>query len=134
MSEQDYLEQIGALYATLKRERPHASDQEIFTLYREREFDLTIDFRLGADFSAERRQALNAIRQRGLQHLEQLTSALAAGRLTPDDYARSLQRLVGEVKAEWAKLLAPHEMESLCGNGLPGIPLDPNLVGRTEAG
>ena len=130
MSEKDYLERLGGLYATLKSEMPQASDEEIFSIYREREFDLTIDFRLGTDFPEERRRALKIYQRQVLRHMEELKSYLAAGKMAAIDYGQAIQRLVKQMKTELAELLNKKEMEALWGQGFPGIPLDPNLIGR----
>jgi hypothetical protein len=130
MSEKEYLERLGGLFATLKSEMPQASDEEIFSIYRERELDLTIDFRLGPDFPEERRKALKIIQRQVLGHMEELKSSLASGKITANDYGQAIQRLVKQMKTELAKLLNKKEMEALCGQGFPGIPLDPNLIGR----
>jgi hypothetical protein len=130
MSEKEYLERLGGLFATLKSEMPLASDEEIFSTYRERELDLTIDFRLGTDFPDERRQALKIFQRQVLRRMEELKSSLATGKMAANDYGQAIQRLVKQMQTELAQLLNKEEMEAFCGQGFPGIPLDPNLIGQ----
>lgn len=130
LSEAEYLERLGGLVEKLRSEMPQASDQEIFSLYREREFDLLIDFRLGADFPKERRQELKEVQQQVMHRMEVLASAVFSGKMTNHDYAAAIQQLVHEMAAEWSALLDPQELEALGAHGIPGIPLDPDLIGR----
>lgn len=130
LSEAEYLERLGGLVEKLRSEMPQASDQEIFSLYREREFDLLIDFRLGADFPKERRQALKKIQQQVLCRMDELMASVSSGKMATHDYAAAIQQLVKEMAAEWSVLLNREEMEALGAHGFPGIPLDPDLIGR----
>jgi hypothetical protein len=130
MSEKDYLERLGGLFAKLKSEMPQASDEEIFSIYRERELELTIDFRLGTDFPEELRQALKILQRQVLRRMEELKSSLASGKMAANDYGQAIQRLVAQMGTKLAELLSKEEMEAFCGQGFPGIPLDPNLIGR----
>jgi len=128
MSEKEYLERLGGLFEMLKSEMPQASDEEIFSIYRERELDLTIDFRLGVDFPDERRQALKKFQRQVLYHMQELKSSLASGKIAANDYEQAIQQLVKQMKTELAELLNKEEMEAFCGQGFPGIPVDPNLL------
>lgn len=129
MREDEYLARLEKMFGELRSEMPQASDQEIFEAFREREFNLTLDFRLGEDFPIERRQALKEIHKQILIRMEELQSAMMAGGMTPADYASALQLLVKQMKEKLGAVLDTEEMEAFWGDVIPGIPLDPELVG-----
>lgn len=129
MREEDYLARLEKFFGELRSEMPQASDQEIFEAFREREFNLTLDFRLGEDFPIERRQALKEIQSQILIRMEELQSAMMMGRMAPADYAAAVQLLVKQILEKYGALLDSEEMEAFLGDGIPGIPLDPELVG-----
>lgn len=108
---------------------PQASEQAVFEAFRQREFDLTLDFRLGEDFPIERRQALKEIHNQIVIRMEELQSAMVAGRMTPADYAAAVQLIVKQMKEKFGAVLDTEEMEAFLGDGIPGMPLDPELVG-----
>lgn len=127
--EEEYLARLEKLFGELRSEMPHASDQEIFEAFCEREFDLTLDFRLGEDFPIERRQGLKEIHNQIVMRMEELQSAMVVGRMTPADFAAAVQLLVKQMMEKYGALLNKEELEAFLGDGIPGIPLDPELVG-----
>jgi len=131
MSEKDYLEQLGELFEKLRIEMPHASDQDIFERYREHEFDLMIDFRLGGDFPDERRQTLKKIHSRTMSKMDELKRSISLGKMTAHDYAEAVQQLVKQMAEDFGALLDQEEMEALCGNEFFGIPLDTSQIGHS---
>jgi hypothetical protein len=131
MTEAEYLEQLGGLFEKLKLEMPQASDQDIYSIYQQREFDLMIDFRLGTDFPDERRQELKKLQHQLMCRMEELKSKLLSGEISADDYAVVIQELVKQKMTDLTVLLDTDEFEALCGDGFPGIPLDPSLIGRS---
>jgi len=131
MSEKDYLEQLGRLFERLRTEMPHASDQDIFELYREREFDLMIDFRLGNNFPDERRQTLKKLHSQTMCKMDELKRLISSGEIAANDYAEAVQQLVKQMAEDFGALLDQEEMEALCGNEFFGIPLDTDQIGRS---
>jgi len=125
ITEAEYLEQLGGLIEKLKLEMPQASDQVIYSIYREREFDLMIDYRLGDDFPDVRRQMLKKLQSQLMCRMEELKSKLLAGEMSAIDYAEVIQELVKLKMTDLAVLLDTEEFEAFCGDGFPGIPLDP---------
>jgi hypothetical protein len=129
ITEAEYLEELGGLYDKVRREMPDASDQDIYIIYQEREFDLLIDFRLGDDFPDERRNALKKLQHQDVCRMEEFKSKLLSGDMSADGYAEAIQELVKQKMADLSALLDSNELKSLCGDGLPGIPLDFSLIG-----
>ena len=129
MREEEYLARLEKLFGELRSEMPQASDQEIFETFRQREFDLTLDFRLGEEFPIERRQALKEIHNQIVIRMEELQSAMVVGRMTPADYTAAVQLLVKQMMEKYGAVLDSEEREAFLGDGIPGIPLDPELVG-----
>ena len=131
MSEEVYLEKLGALFEKLKAETPNASEEDIFITYREREFDLMINFRLGEDFPEERRQDLKKLHNRLTGEMNELRLKVSSREISADNYADNVQQLVKKMADDFRALLNEEEMKDLFDGEILGIPIDPGQIGHS---
>ncbi len=119
----EYDQSIVELYSN----PPDLPPEELDRVLRRREFDLTIDHRLGCEFPQQRREALwrvqESIERKRLSMLMKHTLRRLCGRPFPE-YAKGL---AGYVVAEYAQVLTDEELELFFGKesardpALPGV-------------
>lgn len=123
ISRASYEQQVVALY----RERPPILDKQAQFALRRREFDLTIDHRLGLDFPPQRREALWNIQQK----IEKKRLRLALWWLVKIFSSRLFYGKANQIGDfaydEYAKVLTKEELQmffELKENERPVLPLE----------
>lgn len=118
MSEKEYLERISSLYEKIRSEFAVNEDEEtLLKRYRDAEFDLTIEYRLGPDFPIERREALRAVHQHVYNQLEELRKRYISGNLQKQEFVDLMRALTVEMAEKFASLLSQEEMAAFFGQG-----------------
>ena len=111
----------------LQRGLPPMPTKEQDRAVRRQELELAIDHRLGRGFPRERRDALWAARERVEKRRVRLGVWYLVRRLVARDVARDAQGLAGYMVDEYAKVLAPAELERFFGlkeGERPVLPID----------
>lgn len=129
MTESEYLERLSGLYEKTRVDTPSGDALEIFERYRDAEFDLNIDYRLGVDFPDDRRAALRAIWKKALQDTEELKTRYAAHALSGESFAEAMQALTKNMADQYSALLSPDEMSAFLGGGPHSLPIMPEALG-----
>lgn len=118
MSEKEYLERISKLYEKIRSESPANENEEtLLKRYRDAEFDLTVEYRLGPDFPVERREALRAIHQHIHNQMEELKKKYLSGNLQKQEFVDLMQALTAEMAEKFASVLTQEEMIAFFGQG-----------------
>lgn len=131
MNEKEYMERISRLYENIRAESTANEDEEtLFKRYRDAEFDLTVEYRLGPDFPAERREALRAIYQQVHIQTEELRKKYMSGDLQKQEFVSRMQALTAEMVEKFAGVLTQEEMTAYFGHGegAYNIPFSPDEV------
>jgi len=118
MNEKEYMERISSLYEKIRAES--SADEEegtLFKRYHDAEFDLTVEYRLGPDFPAERCEALRAVHQQVQNQTEELRNKYASGDLQDQEFVFLMQALTAEMAEKYATVLAQEEMTAFFGHG-----------------
>lgn len=129
MTEQEYLERLSGLYEKIRADTPAGDLTEIFERYRDAEFELTVDYRLGIGFPEERRAALRAIGKKIQQDTEELKARFAAHALSGESFAEAMQALTQNMAEQYSTVLSPDEMIAFLGSGTLSLPIMPEALG-----
>ncbi|OGU13738.1 MAG: hypothetical protein A2076_09960 [Geobacteraceae bacterium GWC2_53_11] len=70
------------------------------------------------------------LQRKVVSRMEEHTASLSSNTLAASGFAEVVQELVTQMKLDLAELLDADELEAWCGDGFPGIPLDPELIGK----
>ena len=87
MSEQRYMERVAGLFEKIKAEAATEEESVLFERYRDAEFDLTVEYRLGADFPQDRWEALRKIHRRTQNSTEAIKAKYFSGELSKKEFA-----------------------------------------------
>ncbi|MHC1743642.1 MAG: hypothetical protein AB9873_11505 [Syntrophobacteraceae bacterium] len=132
MSEQEYAERLSGLLERVKAgSAPGESDAVLFERYRDAEFDLTVEYRLGPDFPDARREPLRVILKRVREQTEGLKQEYLAGRLTGQEFAERMQAATDSMAEACGSVLTPEEMRDYFGQEEGALKL-PFLPGAWE--
>jgi hypothetical protein len=116
MTEQEYVERLSQLLERIRREAAPTDDEAVlFERYRDAEFDLTVDHRLGLDFPRDRRAQLGAVHHRTRERTEALKQRLLAGDLSREEFAAAMQAAVEAMEKDYREVLTPAEMSAFFG-------------------
>ena len=115
MSEQEYLDRLSGLFEKVKAEI-HTEDESILSdRYRDAEFDLTVEYRLGADFSRERWERLRKIHQQSHNNTETIKAKYLSGNLSKKDFAAQMHLANERMVDAFKKVLTPAEFRAFFG-------------------
>lgn len=118
MNEKEYMERISGLYEKIRAESAANEEEAIlFERYHDAEFDLTVEYRLGQDFPAERREALRAIHQQVQNQTEELRKKYASGDLREREFLDLMQASTTDMAEKYATVLTQEEMTAFFGHG-----------------
>ncbi len=118
MSEREYMDQVSRLFERV-RAKSAATESEaiLFERYRNAEFDLTVEYRLGPDFPGERREALRAVHWQAQEKPEKIRKEYHSGSLKQQEFVVLMQAAVDDMVKAYASVLSPEEMTSFFGPG-----------------
>ena len=122
LTQREYERAVVALHGEARAGQ--AGDE---ALVRRRELDLNIDYRLGAAFPPERRDALWQIQQRIEQKRLRLAASWMAAMFTPRMLHGRANRIARFLVDEYGKVLTPDELGAYFGADEvvnPSLPLD----------
>jgi len=118
MNEQEYMERVSGLFEKVRAESAVTENEAIlFDRYRDAEFDLTVEYRLGPDFPAERREALRAVHRQVQEQSEELRKKYLSGNLQKQEFVVLMQAATAEMAKAYASVLTPEEMTAFFGHG-----------------
>lgn len=118
MNEKEYMERVSGLYERI-RAGSAVNEEEgvLLKRYRDAEFELTVEYRLGPDFPAERLEALRAIHQQMQDQTEELKKKYASGDLQKQEFLGLMQASMAELAEKCAAVLTQEEMTAFFGHG-----------------
>jgi hypothetical protein len=118
MSEEEYMERVSGLFEKVLAESA-ATESEAILLerYRDAEFDLNVEYRLGPDFPVERRKALRAAYQRVQERAEELKKKYLSGNLKEKEFVDLMQAATAGMAEAYGSVLTPEEMTAFFGHG-----------------
>lgn len=128
MSEREYMDRVSRLMEKVRAESAATENKaSLFEKYRDAEFDLTVEYRLGPDFPVERREALRAADRRVQRQLEERRKEYASGRLSQQELQARMQAMADEMARAYASVLTPEEMTAFFGRdkGADKLPFPP---------
>jgi len=130
MTEREYMERVAGLFEKVKAEAATEDETVLLERYREAEFDLTVDYRLGVDFPQERREALRKIQRQSRDHTEAIKAEFLFGKLTNEEFAARMQAATAAMIEACRSVLTPAELEALVGSeeGDLHLPLSPDAL------
>ena len=134
MTEQEYLQRLREIpMRARERGLPGETPEQSARRQADMEHELTIDYRLGADFSIDKRKILLEInRQKDLNH-KALSRRLRMHELTSEQYAREVQAQLQMCVEQLREVLDESQVEALLGikpGESPWLPLDPGQIPR----
>lgn len=131
MSEHEYAERMSGLFEKVKAKSTQGeSDLALFERYRDAEFDLTVEYRLGVDFPAARREALRAIIKRARGESELLKQEYLGGRLSASEFAERMEAATAALTQACGSVLSPEELKAYFGaeEGALELPMMPGAL------
>lgn len=127
LTSEEYQRAVVALYQHAAEGRLPAAMGDIEQAIKDAEFNLQIDYKLGCDFPAERRQALLAAKHRAEKSRLGLVRRFIRKAIQKRQFAGAMQLWLEHLTEEFAKTLSPEElaafMETKPGE-TPVLPLD----------
>jgi hypothetical protein len=123
LSQREYEQRIAELYSGTPPVPSREEDESL----RRRELDLTIDYRLGADFPAARREALWHIQQRVEKKRLRLTLHWLSSLLSRLWLYKRANRVAKYIVDEYGKVLNKEELRAYFGaeeSDSPALPID----------
>jgi len=100
----------------------YEDDTLLLKRYRQAEFDLMIEYRLGSDFPTEKREKLQIIHEQLLKKTEELRNAYAEGKLNHEQLLSGIQDLSHNIKEQYSQVLTEEEVALLLGKEQQDIP------------
>ena len=123
MTEEEYQKRMAGLLDEIQKDSAEiVDDAEVFEKYRQAEFDLMIEYRLGADFSKEKWEQLRTIHDQMQQKMEVVRGQHAEGKLSQQQLLSQIQALSSQLQASYKKVLTEKEFVQLLGKGEQDVP------------
>ncbi|WP_139296732.1 hypothetical protein [Halodesulfovibrio marinisediminis] len=123
MSEEEYNKRIAELLDKIQSTSSANEDNDqLFQRYRRAEFDLMVEYRLGADFSRDKWEKLRAVHDQLMEKVEKLRRAHAEGKLNQRQLLSKIQDFSFEMKKQYSKFLTEEEVMLLLGKEQQNIP------------
>jgi hypothetical protein len=118
MSEKEYIERVSNLFEKIQAESAANEKEEVlFKRYRDAEFDLMVEYRLGPNFPAERREALRSVHQQIQNQTEELRKKYLSGDLQKQEFFDLMQASTAEMAKKYATVFTQEEMTAFFGHG-----------------
>lgn len=118
MNEKEYMKRVSSLFEKIRAESAANEEEEtLFKRYRDAEFDLTVEYRLGPDFPTERREALRAVYQQVQNHTEELRKKYLSGDLQKQEFVDLMQSSTADTVKKYATVLTQEEIAAFFGHG-----------------
>ena len=119
ITEREYVDRLANLFVGSSEQNQLPTDDEtaLFERYQDAEFDLTVDYRLGADFSPESRAVLRAANRNARERIELLKEEFLAGKLSKREFADTAQHVVEAMAKDYGAVLTLDEMTAFVGSG-----------------
>ena len=126
MNEQEYMERVAGLFDKIKAEAATEDEVVLLERYRDAEFDLLVEFRLGADFPTNRLEALRAIHRLSLRGAEASKAQFLSGELTREQFVEKMQAATRKMVDAYKSVLTSDEVTALLGSdeGGPELALE----------
>jgi len=131
LSEQEYEQGIAELYKQAAEGQLSAAPQNPDNIIKEKEFQLTIDYRLGINFPAEKREALWKAKERAEMQKLRLIGKYFKVSLKKRAFADGMQIMLERMMEEFSKVLTPDELNAFMAlqeGEKPVLPIDPDLL------
>ena len=113
LTSEEYQRAVVALYRRAAEGRMPAALGDIEQAIKDAEFNLQIDYKLGRNFPAERRQALLAAKHRAEKGRLSLVRGFVRKLLRKRQFAGAMQLWLERLTEEFAKVLSPDELNAL---------------------
>lgn len=131
LSEQEYEQRVSELYTQAAEGQLSAAPQDIDNIIKEKEFQLTIDYRLGINFPADKRAALWKAKQKVERQKLRLIGKYLKVSLKKRAFADGMQVMLERMMEEFSKVLTPDELSAFMAlqkGEKPVLPIDPDLL------
>ena len=127
MDEQEYFDRISNLFEKVKAEAGTDSELELQDRYRDAEFDLLVEFKLGKDFPADRKEKLRVIHLQSLQGAEAAKTRFLSGEVSREGFVAEMQLITQAMTEAYGAVLSPEEVDTFLGgeSGFGGLAIDP---------
>jgi hypothetical protein len=131
LSEQEYEQRVAQLYKQAAEGQLSAAPSNLDETIKEKEFQLTIDYRLGTNFPTEKRTALWNAKQRAEKQKLRLIGKYFQVSLKKRAFADGMQIMLERLIEEFSKILTPDELNAFMAlkkGEKPVLPVDPDLL------
>ncbi len=117
MNEKEYMKRVSSLFEKIRGESALNETEEIlFKRYRDAEFDLMVEYRLGSDFTRNRLEALRSVYQQVQNQTEDLRKKYLSGKLQKQEFAELMQASTTEMVEKYATVLTQAEIAAFFGS------------------
>lgn len=126
MNEQEYMERVSGLFDKVKAEAATEDEAALQERYRDAEFDLPIEYKLGAGVPAKRLETLRAIHRQSLQDAEASKAKFLTRELSREQFVDQMQTVTQKMVDAYKSVLTEDELTALLGaeEGGPGLALE----------
>lgn len=126
MNKEEYMDRIAGLFEKIKAETGTKDQAVLLERYRDAEFDLLVEYKLGADFSQKRWGTLRHMHRQWRKGVDEIKKQFQSGKLSKEEFASQMQSSLDEMVNSFGSALTPEELSKLCGakEGEAGLALD----------
>jgi len=126
MNKEEYTARIAGLFEKVKAETDTNDESVLLERYRDAEFDLTVEYRLGADFSPYRWRTLRQMHRQSQSSTEEIKEKRQSGELSKKEFTDQMQLSLDEMIRNFRSILTAEEHSNLFGSeeGSLGLAID----------